>query len=86
MPQHVREEEKHDGSVHELVQKGSEQRRAARVAVAVRDHPHTKHGAPAEHEADGDEDVEGVHQELKCCGEHDPHLAKQSIGRQEQQQ
>lgn len=70
------EEEKHDRSVDELVEEGAEQRRAARVAVAVGDHTHAEHGAAAEHEAHGDEDVERVDEELQGSGEHDPHLQK----------
>lgn len=76
MPQHVREKEEHDGRVDQLVQERAEERGPPGVTVAVGDHSHAEHGAASEHEADGDEDIERVHQELERRGEHDPHLMK----------
>lgn len=74
MPQHVREEHKHDWGVDELVQEGTEEGRAARVPVAVGNHPHPEDRTSSEHEAHSDENVERIHEELERCRENNPNL------------
>lgn len=74
MPENVGKEEEHDGRVDELVEERAEEGRPPVVTVSVRDHPHSEHGAASEHEADGDEDIERVHQKFQRCGKNDPHL------------
>lgn len=74
VPEHVREEQQHDGRVHQLVQERPEERCAPVVTVTVRDHAHPKHRAPPEDEANRDQDIERVNQKLQRRRQNNPDL------------
>lgn len=82
VPEHVGKEEEHDGRVDELIEERSTQGQSFVVAVAVGDHPHAEDGAPSEHETNCDEDIEGIHEELERCRQHDPDLVRHERNKQ----